>query len=155
MKWSLGRTLLLLATLAFGCSKGSSPQPDNTFDRERLCESTARGGRYCLTAKRLTVIFEGIPIGDDGKDTRYHVVRIAPQQPGQSQATTLAFGATKVVHNQTAGQGGTSDIQINGCKLRLVEDGTALEIDGKAYRFDEPHTVVISKEGKATSEANP
>jgi hypothetical protein len=125
------------------------------FDQDRLCESTAHEGKYQLTAKRLTIIFEGIPIGDEGKNTQYHTLRLAAQEPGHSQETRMAFGSTEVVHTQTAGKGGTSDLQINGYKLRLVEDGKALEIDGKPYRFDEPHTVVLSKDGKVTSETTP
>jgi hypothetical protein len=144
--------VFLLTPLAWGCSK-ESPSPDKTFDKERLCDSTVREGKYCLTANRLTVLFDGIRIGDDGKDTRYHVVRLAPQQPGHSQTTTLAFGSTEVVYTQVATKGGTSDIRINDYRLCLVEDGKALEIDGKSYRFDEPHTIVISKEGKVLSDA--
>jgi hypothetical protein len=149
MKQLLGCTFVWLTTLSLGCSKGSPSPADQMFDQDRLCKSTAQDGKYRLTAKRLTILFEGIPIGEDGKNTQYHTLRLVPQQPGHSQTTRMAFGSTEVVHTQTAGQGGTSDLQINDYKLRLVEDGKALEIDGKTYRFDEPHTVVISKEGKA------
>jgi hypothetical protein len=56
---------------------------------------------------------------------------------------------------RTAGEGGSTDIQINDYRQRLGEDGNALGIDGKTYRFDEPHTVLIARDGKATSERAP
>jgi hypothetical protein len=153
MKPSWGYTLFVVTMLSFGCSKASPSDSERMFDQDKLCESAAQEGKYSLTAKRLTIIFEGIPIGDDGKKNHYRVLRLVTQEPGHSHATTLGFGSTEVVHKLTAGKDGTTDIQINDYKLRLVEDGKALEIDGKTYKFDDPQTIIISKDGKATTKA--
>lgn len=138
-----------------GCSRESStsqppPAPANLLNQVTRYDASVRNGKFCLKAGDLTLIFDRILIGDDGKNVIASGNFQVPQASPISGTNTLQFGSTRIEVTQQSGDDRTINVDINGYKLRLVDGGKALEIDGKSYRFDEPHTLSIDKDGKVT-----
>ncbi len=120
------------------------------FDNLTFYEVTAPDGKLQLLAKKLLLIFDGIRIE---KVARGAAFRSSFQHPDQGPVTTndaVQFGSTLVDIKQAGRPDKTIDVAINGFKFRLVDNGDSVEIDGKTYKFDEPHTLVVDKDGKVT-----
>jgi len=160
LNWSF----LLLAVLATSCSKqggpqgstpnleGSTPNPVNLLEQMTNYEAKAKDGKFCLTAKKLTIIFVGIPIDEKRRNNIYTANFQIPQAGPASMTTSHRFGATEVKIIQNSSKDYTIDIEVNEHKMRLVDHGKALEIDSQVFPFAEPRTLIVSKDGKVTTQ---
>src|SRR5437879_6514681 len=123
--------LSVAAICCAGCSKKSgtanppraaaasmSSAPADFVGKITYYEVSAPEGKLRLKAKKLTLIFEGINIGEDGKG----VTSLSNfQHPDQGSATTdntHHFGSSKVEVKQASRYDGAIGVDVNGYKFR-------------------------------------
>jgi hypothetical protein len=120
------------------------------LDGTTIYHHRAMDGKLCLTAKEVTILFEGIQM--DENDVGIFGRNFPIPGTTMSGSGSCSFGSSEVKIIEKSGKDNTFDIQINEYKMRLVDDGKALEIDGQVFPFEKPQTVIVSKDGKVTTQ---